>query len=209
MHPLIFDCDGVLVDSEQWSCGAWLPILQKRGIETDLAAIEAFIGCSDQAILDHFGLASTPELIDEREQEYFALARRHLQTFPGLRPLLEELHRLQTPMAVASSGRHPKIDFSLGQVDLTAFFPIRCSSTQVARGKPAPDLFLYAAERLDVPAAHCAVVEDSVPGIQAARHAGMTALGFTSSHAAEILLRAGAHHTFAAYKDLLPLLKNI
>ncbi|NKB72736.1 MAG: HAD-IA family hydrolase [Candidatus Latescibacteria bacterium] len=209
MRPLIFDCDGVLVDSEYWSCSSWLPVLQRRHIETDLATIETFKGLSDQAILDHFDLTSTPELIAEREEEYFRLARQHLQTFPGLRQLLQHLHGLETPMGVASSGSRPKIDFSLNHVGLGPFLPLRCSSTQVPRGKPAPDLFLYTAQGLGVEPAQCAVVEDSIPGIEAARSAGMIALGFTSSFPAATLHQAGAHHTFAAYGELLPLLQSL
>jgi len=213
MHSLIFDCDGVLVDSEKLSCGAWLPVLERRGIPATLADIEAFIGKSDLAVLDHYrdrlGAPVDGEIIAERETEYFSLARDRLRSFPGLRQVLEELTERHIPMAVASSGRPDKIRFSLELVGLRQYFPITCSAVEVARGKPAPDLFLRAADRLEHHPGECAVVEDSVPGIEAGRRAGMRVLGFTSSYPAHVLLTAGAHATFGSYADFIPLLSSV
>ena len=213
MHGIIFDCDGVLVDSEKWSCSAWLPVLQQRGIQAELADIQAFIGQSDQAVLDHFrhhtGVDLPAEIIAEREQAYFELARGRLETFPGLEAVLEKLKQRRVLLAVASSGRLDKIRFSLDQVGLAAFFEIVCSATQVECGKPAPDLFLHTAARMGLDPCNCAVVEDSVPGVQAALKAQMHLLGFTSSHPASTLHQAGASHTFATYGELLPLIKAL
>ena len=213
MHGIIFDCDGVLVDSEKWSCRAWLPVLQQQGIQAELADIQAFIGKSDQAVLDHFrrqtGTPLPAEMISAKEREYFELARGRLETFPGLRGVLEELTRRGLPLAVASSGRPDKIRFSLEQVDLDGFFAAVCSVTEVERGKPAPDLFLYTAAQLDLDPGYCVVIEDSIPGIQAACRARMHPLGFTSSHPAMALRAAGARHTFGSYETLFPLLDSL
>lgn len=207
---LIWDCDGVLVDSEKLSCSAWLPVLARRGIRARLEEIEAFIGRSDGAVLEHFrqrtGQPLDGSILDERQEEYFRLARAGLATFPGLPPLLADLTSRGVPMAVASSGRLDKIRFSLERTGLAGFFAILCSATEVDRGKPAPDLFLLAARRLGVAPADCAVVEDSVPGLQAAVGAGMRPLGFTSSHPAAALRRAGATDTFDDYGQLRDLL---
>lgn len=202
---LIFDCDGVLVDSEKFSCGAWLPVLRRRGIEVELSEIEAFIGQSDQAVLEHYraqGAEFSPDILAEREQAYFDLARGRLQSFAGLREALDELRGRQVPMAVASSGGPAKIRFSLSEVGLLEFFPVRCSAAEVARGKPSPDLFLLAARRLDVAPESCAVVEDAVPGLQAARAAGMKAIGFPSSHPEAVLREAGAQVVLGSYAEL-------
>ena len=206
IQGLIFDCDGVLVDSEQFSCGAWLPLLRRRGVKVELPDIEAFIGQSDQAVLEHYrtlGAEFSPDILAEREQEYFALARGRLQSFVGLREALEELRRRQVPMAVASSGGPAKIHFSLAEVGLLEFFPVLCSAVEVQRGKPAPDLFLLAAGRLGMAPEVCAVVEDSVPGLQAARAAGMRAIGFSSSHSEGVLREAGAQVVLGSYAELL------
>ena len=211
MYAVIFDVDGVLVDSEGMSCGAWLPVLERRGLEVRLAEIEDFIGRSDRAVLDHFRRLYPAAdlgdgLIDEKEQEFFEAARGRLRAFPGLKRVLRRLEAGAVPMAVASSGRHRKIRFSLKTAGLEGFFDAVCSASDVARGKPAPDLFLRAAGLLGAEPGTCNVVEDSVPGIAAAKAAGMKALGFTSSHPAGVLLDAGADVAFSRY-DQLPVTK--
>ena len=210
MHAVIFDMDGVLVDSEDLSCGAWLPVLRRRGLELQLADIQVFIGQADRAILQHYrqvtGLDLGNELIAEKEREFFAAAEISLTAFPGLREILEQLGERGVPLAVASSSRHGRIQFSLRKAGLEAFFPVVCSADDVRAGKPAPDLFLLAARSLGVEPEGCAVIEDSLPGITAACAAGMRALGFTSSHAAAALREVGADATFERYSELMPLL---
>ena len=212
MYAVIFDVDGVLVDSEGMSCGAWLPVLGRRGIAVRLAEIEDFIGRSDRAVLDHFrrlypAVDLGDHLIEEKEQEFFAAARGRLRAFPGLKRVLRRLESGGVPVAVASSGRHRKIRFSLKTAGLEGFFGVVCSASDVARGKPAPDLFLRTAGLLGAEPGTCSVVEDSVPGIAAAKAAGMKALGFTSSHPAEVLLDAGADTVFSRYEELPDLLE--
>ena len=94
MYNLIFDCDGVLVDSEHLSCGTWLPVLARYGVEAELAEIETMIGKSDRAVLDHFsaktGVEFPPEILAERQQEYFRQAEANLETFPSLPQLLTD-----------------------------------------------------------------------------------------------------------------------
>ena len=203
---VIWDCDGVLVDSEKHSCSAWLPVLRRRGIDVDLSYIETFIGRSDQDLLtaleQHTGKSLDGDILPDRQRQYFRQAEGATEAFPGLPDLLARLRADGVPMAVASSGALDKIRFSLAQADIAAHFDILCSATEVAHGKPSPDLFLLAAERLGVPPAACAVIEDSVPGLQGAVAAGMRALGFTSSHDASLLLEAGAETTFEHYDEL-------
>ena len=213
MLALLFDCDGVLVDSERLSCTAWLPVLARRGLYAELDEIEAFIGKSDQAVLEHFRCrADRPlpdELVSEREREYFDLAAGRLRPFPGVVKTLEALRNRGARLAVASSGRPEKIHFNLTQARLAGFFDVVCSVTQVPQGKPAPDLFLEAAAQLGVCPETCIVVEDSIVGVQAARAASMTAMAFASSHSAEQLRNAGAHHVFETYAEFIPLLDGI
>ncbi|MDA0336602.1 MAG: HAD family phosphatase [bacterium] len=205
-RALIWDCDGVLVDSEKHSCSAWLPVLHRRGIDVDLDYIETFIGRSDgdllQALSADTGCVFDDDVLEERALEYFRLAEGATESFPGLPQLLARLRRDRVPMAVASSGRLDKIRFSLRQAGIDNCFDILCSATEVALGKPAPDLFLLAAERLGVAPVDCAVVEDSVPGLQGAAAAGMRPIGFTASHPASMLLDAGAETTFDDYRQL-------
>jgi HAD superfamily hydrolase (TIGR01509 family) len=213
MYGILFDCDGVLVDSERWSCGAWIPVLKTRGIRAELADIEVFLGQSDAAVLAHYarqtGQELPDELIAEKEATYFELARGTLQTFPGLFEVLDRLDGHGIPVAVASSGRPHKIRFSLQQVGLSERFAAICSASEVSRGKPAPDLFIYAAKQLDISPDRCLVIEDSSAGIQAARAAGMIALGYSSSLPRERLLQAGAQRVFDDYAALPHLLTEL
>ena len=210
MLGIIFDCDGVLVDSEHMSLASWPPVLARHGIQVGIDQIEPFIGKSDRAVLEHFRQgASVPlgdDLFEERQSEYFRVARGNLRAFPGLVTVLDRLRATRVPLAVASSGRPQKIKFNLEQSCLTEFFDVVVSSVEVERGKPAPDLFLLAARRLGIDPEQCAVVEDSIFGVQAARSAQMLTFGYTSSFPAAMLTEAGAHQVFDDYGDLIALL---
>ena len=208
-EALIWDCDGVLVDSEPLSTAAWQAVLLRRGVRATPADLDRFTGRSDDAVLEHYRRITGDRLegiLAEREVEFERQARGTLRTFPGLPELLGRLRSQGRRMAVASSGRLPRIRFSLEEVGLDGYFDIVCSATEVEKGKPAPDLFLLAARRLGVPPSRCTVIEDSVPGLQAAVRAGMRGLGFTSSHPAAVLMEAGAVETFDAYAGLEALL---
>ena len=179
-EALIWDCDGVLVDSEPLSTAAWQAVLLRRGVRAESADLDAFTGRSDGAVLEHYRGITGDRLqgiLEEREAEFERQARGALRTFPGLPELLSRLRAQGRRMAVASSGRLPRIRFSLAEVGLDGYFETVCSATEVENGKPAPDLFLLAARRLGVPPSRCTVIEDSVPGLRAAVRAGMRGLG--------------------------------
>lgn len=200
MNPgVIFDCDGVIVDSEPLSCRASMAVLAEHGIHLTMDEMKAFIGRSNLQIVEEvnrrFGANLPLDLGVEWEERYRQLAA-DLQPMPGLRGVLTELKARGIPMAVASSGDLDKVRFSLGRVRLAGFFDALCSATEVAHGKPAPDLFLLAAARISVPPQFCLVVEDSIYGIMGAKKAGMTAAGFASSHPIEKLGEAGADFSF-------------
>ncbi|MBN1959993.1 MAG: HAD family phosphatase [Deltaproteobacteria bacterium] len=210
---IIFDCDGVLVDSEKISCSAWLPVLHNHGLNIALAEIEKFIGKSDQAVIEYiqykYKLKLAPDIIAERQNQYFKMAANLLQPFAGVHKVISELHKQNIKLAVASSGGHPKIAFSLKVAGLTNFFSTICSATEVANGKPAPDLFILAAQRLGILPQQCVVIEDSIFGIQAACQANMMSLGFCSSFSAATLLNAGANGVFNNYEEFIPCLKKL
>lgn len=209
MEALIWDCDGVLVDSEPLSNAAWQTVLLRRGVRATSTELDRFTGRSDDAVLEHYRRVTGDRLegiLDEREAAFERQARGTLRTFAGLPELLGRLHDQGRTMAVASSGRLPRIRFSLAETGLDGYFDTVCSATEVEHGKPAPDLFLLAARRLGVPPRRCVVIEDSVPGLQAAARAGMRGLGFPSSHPAPVLIEAGAAETFDDYGRLEGLL---
>ncbi|MET3921311.1 HAD family hydrolase [Arthrobacter sp. UYEF20] len=178
---VVFDCDGVLVDSEVIAVPVDQRVLADLGWELGLEEIvERFVGRSEASFIaeveEHLGI----ELADGWDRKYEPWYRtafdRDLVAVDGVVAALDEL---LLPHCVASSGSHAKMRRTLGQTGLLHRFDGRIfSATEVARGKPAPDLFLHAADRLGTPPERCVVVEDSAYGVQAARAAGMHVLAY-------------------------------
>lgn len=178
---VIFDCDGVLVDSERIAVRVNTALGAELGWPlTETEVIERFIGRSSASIGEQIA-ARLGEHVAARWAERFDLAHRQavdagLTAVDGINEALDEI-TLST--CVASSGTHEKMRHTLGRTGLYPRFAGRIfSATEVAHGKPAPDLFLHAAAAMGVPPAGCVVVEDSHYGVQAARAAGMRCFGY-------------------------------
>jgi HAD superfamily hydrolase (TIGR01509 family) len=209
LELVIFDCDGVLVDSERIAVRTDVKVFAKLGwVLTEAEIIERFVGLSDKsikaAIEAHLGCV----LRDDWEAEFQALYREafaaELTPVPGV---VDTLDQITLATCVASSGTHDKIRFTLGLTGLYERFVGRIfSAYEVARGKPAPDLFLYAASRMGVDPAACAVVEDSPYGIEAARAAGMRAFGFAGGLTPAARLEGPGTVVFRDMRDLPRLL---
>lgn len=178
---IIFDCDGVLVDSELIANEVFAEYLNANGLDMPLEEVmERFIGlslktCAEIALND-YGVRLPDDFIPEiRRLTEIALGGR-VQGLPNVRSAVEQMG---LPVCVASSGEHSKMTLTLttsGLMDL--FEGTLHSATEVKNGKPAPDLFLYAAERMGFLPERCLVVEDSPYGVQGAVAAGMRAVGF-------------------------------
>jgi HAD superfamily hydrolase (TIGR01509 family) len=206
---VIFDCDGVLVDSEVISCRAHSQTLTRHGYPiTPEQVLTRFLGVSDREARQIIETEIGRKLPDDFEAE---VKQTTLQFYAGLKAISyvgETIAALNLPTCVASSGTPEKIHHGLicaGLYDLLA--PHIFSASQVTRGKPAPDLFLFAAERMATAPGRCLVIEDSLPGITGARAAGMTVFGFHGgSHCqpghAETLRAAGALLTFDDMRQL-------
>lgn len=210
MDLFIFDCDGVLVDSEIVSFEVEAEALVAAGIPvTSQDLLNRFVGTSSAAM---FATLEREHGLCLPEDFASGIARRVLEVFDArLRPIpgiAELLAGLPDPKCVASSSDPARIRHSLTLAGILGHFePHIFSATQVRRGKPAPDLFLFAAERMATPPARCLVIEDSVAGVTAARAAGMTVLGFTGgSHClddhADRLRAAGAAEVFGAMGEI-------
>lgn len=207
ISAVIFDLDGVLVDSEYFSCAATADLLTARGIAmTEADVRRLFLGRPISAVYAHVlettGSALHEGFAAEKEDLYFQRAGGELRAFAGALDVIERLRARRVPMAIASSGSPRKVAFSLSETGIGASFDVVCTTAEVTRGKPAPDLFLLAAEKLGVSPSDCAVVEDAAPGIEAARAAGAYAIGVTTSLDAERLRAAGAHHVIDAIGEL-------
>ncbi len=178
---VIFDCDGVLVDSERIAVRTHVALGAEYGWPmTEGEVIEEFVGRSTMSIAEKIRAKLGPETAEAWDEEF---RLRHqvavdleLEAVDGI---VEALDTIGVPHCVASSGSHEKMRHTLGRTGLYGRFEGRIfSATEVARGKPAPDLFLHAAARMGVGPGGCAVVEDSRPGVRAARAAGMRAFGY-------------------------------
>lgn len=186
---VIFDCDGVLVDSERLIVKVEAQICQERGWGlTEEDVIREFVGLSDSAMRARLSELVGEELTEDWDAEYTQRYRealaRDLEAVPGVAAAIDAIEAAGLDTCVASSGSHDKMALTLGKTGLFDRFAGRIHSAtdpDVAAGKPAPDLFLHAADRMGVAPSRCAVVEDSPFGIEAAHAAGMTPFAFSGS----------------------------
>jgi len=178
---VIFDCDGVLVDSEPLSNRILAERLTAIGLPTTTEdSIRDFMGRSLtsglEKIVERLGRPLPDGWVDDYHAEVFAAFERELRPVPGLP---EALDAIDLPWCVASSSGHPRIRKALGTTGLLPRFEGRIfSATDVEHGKPAPDLFLHAAAAMGAAPEACVVVEDAPAGVQAGLAAGMTVLGY-------------------------------
>jgi HAD superfamily hydrolase (TIGR01509 family) len=214
---VIFDCDGVLVDSEVISCRAHAETLTRHGYPiTADQVLQRFLGVSDHEarliIEAEMGRKLPDDFEDQMKQSALQRYAGELRALPHIG---EAIAAIDLPKCVASSGTPEKIRHGLtagGLYDLLS--PNIFSASQVKRGKPAPDLFLFAAEQMKAAPTRCLVIEDSVPGVTGARAADMIVLGFHGgSHCppghAKLLRDAGAIATFDDMRQLPDLVRQI
>ena len=199
---VIFDCDGVLVDSEPVANRTLGEMLRELGLDlTQEQIFQSFVGYSLphclRVIEGMLGRAPPENFLRELQARTFAAFRTELRAMPGIEQALDALEAAGVRYCVASSGDHEKMNTTLGITGLLPRFAGRIFSvTQVARGKPAPDVYLFAARQLGAEPSACVVVEDTPPGVQAGVAAGMTVFGFCAFTPVEKLRAAGAHRTF-------------
>ena len=194
---IIFDMDGVIVDSEPRHIRAFREVFGAMGYgERHGMDFEAYLGRSDRALWLDFVAKHQPketleELTEWKQRRLIEILRAEQPIFPGLPDLVAKLaveHRL----AVASGSLHLVIEEVLKLKNLRRFFETVVSVQDVAQGKPAPDIFLRTAELLEVSPAACCVIEDSAAGVQAGKAAGMTVIAITNSLPAARLAQADA-----------------
>lgn len=208
---IIFDCDGVLVDSEPISLSVLLEILSEAGLDLERdAAHDRFLGRSMASVVDmlrdEHGLSLGQSALDDMRKRLYEKFRTELEPISGIADVVP---RLPMRYCVASSSQIERIELSLDVTGLLALFKGRIfSASMVKAGKPAPDLFLHAARAVGATPSRCIVIEDSPAGVLAAKAAGMTVFAFTGGgHAAgeahmASLLRAGPDRIFSDMREL-------
>jgi HAD superfamily hydrolase (TIGR01509 family) len=206
---VIFDCDGVVVDSERVVHAVFGEFVRSYGVSlTEEEMHERFLGrrlAECAAVVEELtGRAVPPGELERYCAERDRVLLEQVKPIEGIREVLEQL---TIPYCIASSGDHAKMRITLGATKLMPFFEGRLfSATEVPNGKPAPDVFLYAAARMGAQPRRTAVVEDSVNGVLAGCAAGMTVLGFAGLTPVDKLARAGAARVFTRMRELPALL---
>ncbi|HEX5671676.1 MAG TPA: HAD family phosphatase [Acidimicrobiia bacterium] len=179
---VIFDCDGVLADSEWASAAAWQDTLERYGFLLSPEEFARFIGTTDRDLAETFGprLGIDPEVILSNANDRLrAILSGGLESFADAVGLLG---RLDVPVAVASNSDRWRLDAVLAAAGLAGRFKVSVGADEVGQPKPAPDVYLRAAELLAIDPADCLVIEDSPTGIEAARKAGMGVIAVDRGH---------------------------
>lgn len=213
---IIFDFDGVVADSEVISLHSLRHTLGDFGIDLSIDEVRArYLGVATDKIIREVAAESSAGTSDGFREAWdevlFDRFRRELAPVPGITDLLDRIEDRGIPFCIASSGSFERIGIALDAIELTDHFEYVFSAELVRNGKPAPDLFLHAAEHLGVEPARCLVIEDSPYGIMAARAAHMLSIGFIGgAHLASIrgvhrgvLLRAGADRIVDSLDDIV------
>jgi HAD superfamily hydrolase (TIGR01509 family) len=212
LRLVIFDCDGVLIDSEPLSHGVVMAEAAALGWDITEAEAQALVGLSWTALRPLFESGSGKSLPADwaktMQGRVVAVMRKGVETVPGARAMLEATAALGLPYRVASNSSHEEMDEKFAVTGLLPLVKGRVHSARdVARSKPAPDVFLAAAAAEGVAPANCLVVEDSVPGIAAAHEAGMRVVayapeGLSGVHAIP------PHATIRSLAELPPILAS-
>ncbi len=206
VYGVIFDMDGVLVDSAEAHLRSWQIMAAEHGREMTADVFRATFGRrSGDIIAEVFGISDPGEirrLDDRKEAVYRDLIRERVPAMDGAVELVRALRAAGFRLGIGSSGPAENVDLVVEGLGLGDCFDARISARQVTRGKPDPQVFLLAAGELGLPAARCAVIEDAPAGIEAARSAGAAAIGLTGTHPAAAL--GGADLLVTSLRALTP-----
>jgi HAD superfamily hydrolase (TIGR01509 family) len=187
---VIFDCDGVLVDSESASAAAWRAALARFGYYIDAVTFAGFVGTTDRALAVAFAAhvgAGVDEVLSAAEEEMRLIAGQGLNAFADAVALVE---RLAVPIGVASNSDRWRLEVVLSAAGVRSLFDVTVAGDEVAEPKPAPDVYLRVATLLGINPGDCVVIEDSPTGVVAARAAGMSVVVVRRGHFADELLVA-------------------
>jgi HAD superfamily hydrolase (TIGR01509 family) len=210
IEAVIFDMDGVIVDSEPYSMQALVDVLRHHGIEPTEDDLQRSYGRKiREDMADYFArygvTADLDAAIARKHSRYYELAEGHLKPFPGVMPLVDRLHQRGYLLGLASSGDRRKVAFSMQALHLYGAFQTVVTGDDVHHSKPHPEIYLTAAQRLGVQPTACVAIEDAPNGVQAAKHASMRCIAVTNSvrrtqlHGADLIVTSLAD-------DLSPIL---
>ena len=197
LRAVVFDWDGVVVDSSALHERSWEILAERRGLPLPSDHFKRGFGKKNNVIIPDLGWAKDPDGVDrlarEKEEIYRSLVReKGIEPLPGVRDLLAALQGNGVPCAIASSTERANLDLPLDLMGLRDFFAVIVSGEEVVHGKPDPAVFLLAAERLGLAPSDCVVIEDALVGIEAAKRAGMPVLAVATTNTLAALGSADA-----------------
>jgi len=195
----IFDMDGTMINNAAHHRKAWQTFLAKHHIVlTEEEFHHKISGRKNDQILEiAFGRKLDPQEVatfaDEKEALYRELYKKDIEEIKGLSQVIDELHRRGIKTAIATTAPIKNRDFALEALDLQGKFEVILGEEHVSHGKPHPEIYLVAAKELSVSPPECIVFEDSPPGVESGKSAGMTVIGILSSHSSEALSKCDYH----------------
>lgn len=212
IEAVIFDLDGLLVDSEPLQGQAWHDYLATLGATLTPEVLERMLGTrlidASRTVVEAFGLDMQPEKVARERDEFFlAMVPGNIAPHSGARELVAELVRRGLPFALATSGHRRYVDLVLESAEIPRVFTVEVTGDMVKRGKPDPETFLTAASLLGVQPERCLVLEDAPFGIQAAKAARMTCLAIPNEHTRNLDLSV-ADGVLGSLNDVIPWLDD-
>lgn len=206
-RAVVFDMDGVLIDSGAHHRNAWRLLLEDLGLTPAPDFWRLTIGRpADEAVAlllgRPVGAAEAARLARRKRDHYTRLAARGMLPIPGAPAFVAALARQGVPRAVATSASRRDVDALLAEVGVRRHFEVIVTADDVRWGKPDPEVYVRAAEGLGLPPSGCIVFEDSVVGVHAARTAGMRVIGVTTAHSDDELQAAGAERAIADFEGV-------
>jgi beta-phosphoglucomutase family hydrolase len=190
---VLFDMDGVIIDSNPYHKDAWLAFCRRYNVVLKEEDVPRYIygKTNKAALVDVFQREFSPEesfrMSEEKEAIYRDLHRADISLIKGLDSLLKGFQQHEVPLAVCTNAPVANLDFMLEETGIRPYFKVLIDASKVSKGKPDPEIYLKAAELLQVPPSRCIVMEDSTVGVEAGLRAGMKVVGITTTHSRQEL----------------------
>ena len=213
IKAIVFDLDGVLINSEPLHVEAWRRFFKKEGRSISDEKLAAAVGLFDGEVVRlWFGRELPDDEVDRivraKFDEFHHLLWEHFETFPGVRECVKALAR-EFRLAIASSEWRASIELVTGKLGIKKYFQAACGKEDVTRHKPHPEIYLKLARLLGLKPAECAAIEDSPAGVASAKTAGLKCIGITNSFPAEKLKDAGADLVIDSLENTEELLASL